>query len=61
MYLNKNKYLSLLAEGIGLTLTWDVFKLVKVASNIVEYPRLTLTWDVFKFNFQLKHQQQNQD
>ena len=34
----------------GLTLTWDVFKLIGYTKIIIIYIRLTLTWDVFKFS-----------
>ena len=32
----------------GLTLTWDVFKLLNIVHHMPENNRLTLTWDVFK-------------
>ena len=49
MYLNKIKFERKDFRVYGLTLTWDVFKLLKCL-NILSYRCwLTLTWDVFKY------------
>ena len=47
MYLNRD-LLENMRNGIGLTLTWDVFKLELNLIMLLGYLRLTLTWDVFK-------------
>ena len=33
---------------VGLTLTWDVLKLISMYARYVKRGRLTLTWDVLK-------------
>ena len=48
MYLNV-KAVTIGFNNVGLTLTWDVFKLSKALKKLFYVNRLTLTWDVFKF------------
>ena len=50
MYLNKLDTTGTI-EDIGLTLTWDVFKLMELEHLEHMIQGLTLTWDVFKFPF----------
>ena len=51
MYLNKEN-MGLFERALGLTLTWDVFKLKLLLLEKRVNTRLTLTWDVFKLYFQ---------
>ena len=50
MYLNVLNILAAWAIPAGLTLTWDVFKLMSPWSASLKICGLTLTWDVFKWN-----------
>ena len=43
------KYKEDASSGVGLTLTWDVFKSIMFRAKFVFSTGLTLTWDVFKF------------
>ena len=43
------KYKEDASSGVGLTLTWDVFKSIQAIIQYIWTERLTLTWDVFKF------------
>ena len=47
MYLNYGRC-RLIKVIMGLTLTWDVFKLAFSATIGITVAGLTLTWDVFK-------------
>ena len=42
------KYKEDASSGVGLTLTWDVFKCVGAKPLSSDPDGLTLTWDVFK-------------
>ena len=48
MYLNAVNNYGISGTTIGLTLTWDVFKLLVVSYYTSCILWLTLTWDVFK-------------